>query len=190
MANTQTFKTLKLDGEALYLRPWENQRGERYGPPDRDQYEVTLVNLTEESMAAAKAAGRLPTISSPNSSKHNAGILEYYKITSQYPIKFADSQGDPIEDGTHVGNGSKIRAYVEVREISKEYQKGNTHKFYATAVQLIKLVKMPEDPNFVANSGVQFDKVENGYVATATEAKGFDEVKPEFDPILDDEIPF
>ena len=51
MANTQTFKTLKLDGEALYLRPWENQRGERYGPPDRDQYEVTLVNLTEESMA-------------------------------------------------------------------------------------------------------------------------------------------
>jgi hypothetical protein len=190
MASKQSFKTLKLDGEALYLKPWQNQRGEHYGPTDRDQYEVTLVNLTEASMAAARAAGRSPTISSPNSSKHNAGILEYYKITSQYPIKFVDSQGNPIEDGTHVGNGSKIRVYVEVREISKEYQKGNTHKFYATAVQLLKLVEMPEDPNFVANSGIQFDKVEDGYVATAPELNGIREVKPEFDPISDDEIPF
>lgn len=186
----QSFKTLKLDGEALYLRPWQNQRGERFGPTDRDEYEVTLVNLTDESTAAAKAAGRSPTISAAGSSKHKAGFLEYYKITSKFPIKFADSQGDPIEEGTHVGNGSKIRVYVEVREISKEYQKGNTHKLYATAVQLITLVEMPKDPDFKPEGGIQFDKIDDGYVASTATPQGFDRINPEIEPILDDEIPF
>ena len=184
------YKSIILEGESLYLRPWENQKGTRYGPPDRDEFEVTLVNVTAESLKLGIESGRNPTQAQPGSSKMNAGFKEYYKLTSQFKIDIADSQANPIADNTFIPNGSKIRVYVQVRAIDPAWQKGNTHKFYATAVQLIKLVKMPEDPNFVANSGVQFDKVENGYVATATEAKGFDEVKPEFDPILDDEIPF
>jgi len=190
MANTQTFKTLKLDGESFYLRPWENQRGQKYGPPDRDQYELTLVNLTPKSMEEAKAAGRKPTISQAGSSKHTAGILEYYKITSQFPIKYVDSQGDPMVEGVAAGNGSKIRVYIEVREISKDYQVDNTHKFYARGVQLIKLVDMPDNPGFEPNGGMAFDKVEGGYAAEEATPQGFSEVKPEFDPILDDEVPF
>jgi len=190
MAKKQSFKTLKLDGEAFYLRPWENQRGQRFGPTDRDQYEVTLVNLTDESMAAAKAAGRKPTISAPGSSKHTAGVLEYYKITSQFPIKYVDSQGDTLAEGTAAGNGSKVRVYTEVREISKDYQVDNTHKFYASGVQLIKLVEMPDNPGFAPSGGMAFDKVEGGYETQDTTPQGFSEVKPEFDPILDDEIPF
>jgi hypothetical protein len=179
------FKTLTLDGESFYLKPWENQRGTTYGPPDRDEYEITLVNLSAEQMNIAKSLGRNPSVAGPTSSKGKAGITEYYKITSQYKIDLADAGANKIENTPFIPNGSKIRVYVEVRPIKEEYQKGNTHKFLARGVQILEMADAPDDDWQPDNAASVFAAVEGGYIAEAVETStAFETALP------DDGLPF
>ena len=178
------FPLITLDGEALYLRPWENQRGTKYGPQDRDEYEVTLVNLSEEDIERGVAAGRNPTTAARGSSKYNAGFKEYYKLTSMFKIPLVDSNAEPLDDNTFIPNGSKIRAYIEVRPIDPEFQKGNTHKFLCTGVQVVEMAEMPDDGWEPADSRTVFAKVEGGYVQGETTPEDVP-----FEPIEDDELP-
>ena len=183
------YKSIILEGESLYLRPWENQKGTRYGPPDRDEFEVTLVNVTKDSLKIGIEAGRKPTQAQPGSSKMNAGFKEYYKLTSQFKIDIADSQANPIADNTFIPNGSKIRVYVQVRSIDPAWQKGNTHKFMANAVQVIEMAEMPDDGWQPASQSSVFEKIEGGYVNTAPTTGGKEVPFEVIDEELNDELP-
>ena len=185
------YEEITLDGEAYFLRPWENQKGTRYGPADRDEFEVTLTNMSEETIEFGISKGRNPTTASRGSSKHTAGIKEYYKLTSMFKIPLVDSQTNPLEDNTFIPNGSKIRVYVQVRPIDPEFQKGNTHKFMVTGVQILEMAEMPDDDWEPAQAKDVFAKVEGGFLQGAT-PKGDVPFKPTEvdDEELDDEIPF
>ena len=174
------FETITLVGESLYCRPWENQRGSRFGPTDRDEYEVTLVNLSEEEMTKAVSKGRNPTMAARGSTKFEAGFKEYYKVTSLYKIPLADAQTNPIEDETFIPNGSKIKVYIEVRPIDEEYQKGNTHKFMCRGVQVLELADVP-DNDWEPDEKAEFFEKEEGYDSTAAniDEVGFEKVLPE-----------
>jgi hypothetical protein len=179
------YENITLDGEALYLRPWENQRGTKYGPPDKDEYEVTLVNMAEETIKYGVSKGRNPTTAARGSSKYEAGFKEYYKLTSLFKIPLVDSQTNPLDDNTFIPNGSKIRVYLEVRPIDPEYQKGNTHKFLCTGVQILEMADMPDDGWEPAQAKAVFAKVKDGFT------KGAKVKEPDvpFETIEDDELP-
>jgi hypothetical protein len=188
------YPVITLDGEALYLKPWEDQKGLLYGPKEGSRYDVTLVNLDAANLKKAIANGRQPTVPKAGSTKDVAGFKKYYKFTSLFKIPFVDSQTNDIDDGTLVGNGSKIRVYLEVRPIPEAYQEGSTHKFLCTGVQLLEMVEMPPMEEDASHSNsAKFGKVEGGYEAPVSDSQqskdnaGFTTVEPE---ILDDEIPF
>lgn len=177
------FTTMTIDGESLFLEPWKNTKGTRYGPTDHDEYEVTIVNLSDDELAKVKKAGRQPSKAKEGSSKWEAGHKEYYTIKSLYKIRLADSATNPIEDGTFIPNGSKIRVYVEVREIPKDFQQGSTHKLLCKGVQILEMAEVPDD-DWEAEGGSVFESVEGGYVSEAPqEDLPFEEVLPEEDPL-------
>lgn len=182
------FETIKIDGESYFLRPWENQKGTRYGPTDRDEYEVTIINLTDEMIDQVVAAGRNPTRPARGSSKDEAGIADYYKVTSRFKIPLVDSQNNPIPDETLIPNGSKIRVYCEVRPIAEDYRKGNSHKLYCRGVQILEMAELPEDDDFRPGGNV-FEVVEGGYSLDSSEDDEpttdlpFEEVQPGEDPL-------
>lgn len=179
----QEFKTTTIDGEAYFLEPWANQRGTKYGPSDYDQYEVVLVNPSAEEVAKIKELGRNPTIPKKGKSKEEAGIKEYYQINSRYKIPIADSKTNPIEDGTFIPNGSKIRVYVQVRPLAEESEAGNTSKLVCQGVQIIEMAEMPDDGWEPSEVKSVFETVEGGYEREAKNDTPFKEVLPDEDPL-------
>lgn len=182
------YPEITLDGDSLYLRPWENQKGTRYGPTDRDEFEVTLVNMTEETIKYGVGQGRNPTVAQRGSSKFDAGFKEYYKLTSLFKIPLVDAQTNPLEDNTFIPNGSKIRVYLQVRPIDPEFQKGNTHKFMVTGVQILEMAEMPDDDWKPETKKDIFAAVEGGY-DSGVKQEGDVPFKPAEDEELNDELP-